>query len=94
MAHILIVDDEANIRSSLKNALDKRGHECVTADSFAQGRQFALAEFDLILLDVLLGDGSGLDLLKEAMPTSIPPYRRFKPAPMILSRNRCRSTES
>ena len=67
MAHILIVDDEANIRSSLKNALDKRGHECVTADSFAQGQQFARAEFDLILLDVLLGDGSGLDLLKEIL---------------------------
>lgn len=67
MAHILIVDDEANIRSSLKNALDKRGHECVTADSFAQGQQFAQAEFDLILLDVLLGDGSGLDLLKEIL---------------------------
>jgi two-component system nitrogen regulation response regulator NtrX len=65
MARILIVDDEENIRRSLKSALDKRGHECVTADSFAQGQQFAQAEFDLILLDVMLGDGSGIDLLKE-----------------------------
>ncbi len=67
MARILIVDDEENIRGSLKGALDKRGHECVTAESFAQGQQFARAEFDLILLDVMLGDGSGLDLLGEIM---------------------------
>lgn len=67
MARILIVDDEASIRSSLKNALDKRGHETVTAESFAQGQQFAQGRFDLVLLDVMLGDGSGLDLLKEIM---------------------------
>ena len=67
MARILIVDDEENIRGSLKSALDKRGHECVTAESFAQGQQFARVEFDLILLDVMLGDGSGLDLLGEIM---------------------------
>ena len=65
MARILIIDDEENIRSSLRSALDRRGHECVTADSFAQGQQFASAEFDLVLLDVILGDGSGIDLLEE-----------------------------
>jgi len=67
MARILIIDDEQSIRSSLKDALGKRGHECVTADSFAQGQQFAQAEFDLIFLDVFLGDGSGVDLLREIL---------------------------
>ena len=67
MARILIVDDEENIRLSLKDALSKRGHDCVTADSFAQGQRFARAPFDLMLLDVRLGDGSGLDLLKETL---------------------------
>ena len=65
MARILIIDDELNIRTSLRNALDKRGHDCVTAKSFAEGQQYAQAEFDIVLLDVLLGDGSGLDLLRE-----------------------------
>jgi two-component system nitrogen regulation response regulator NtrX len=65
MARVLIIDDEASIRSSLKDALSKRGHECVTADSFAQGQQYARAVFDVVFLDVFLGDGSGIDLLKE-----------------------------
>jgi two-component system, NtrC family, nitrogen regulation response regulator NtrX len=65
MARVLIIDDEASIRSSLRDALSKRGHECVTADSFAQGQQYARAVFDVVFLDVFLGDGSGIDLLKE-----------------------------
>jgi two-component system nitrogen regulation response regulator NtrX len=65
MARVLIIDDEASIRHSLKDALSKRGHECVTADSFAQGQQYSRASFEVIFLDVFLGDGSGLDLLKE-----------------------------
>jgi two-component system nitrogen regulation response regulator NtrX len=65
MAQVLIIDDEASIRNSLKDALSKRGHECVTADGFAQGQQYARAVFDLVFLDVFLGDGSGIDLLRE-----------------------------
>jgi two-component system nitrogen regulation response regulator NtrX len=67
MARILIVDDETNIRRSLKDALDKRGHECVTAESYAEGQRLAQAEYDLFLVDVMLGDGSGIDLLKETL---------------------------
>lgn len=67
MARILIVDDEENIRGSLKSALDKRGHNCATAASFAQGSEYVTAEFDIILLDVMLGDGSGLDLLRQIL---------------------------
>ncbi len=66
MAKILIVDDEEKIRSSLKSALERRSHEVVTADSFAQGRKFLGGGFDIIFLDVMLGDGSGLDLLTAA----------------------------
>lgn len=67
MAKILIIDDEDNIRASLSSALSKRGHQCVTADSFAQGSEFASLEYDIILLDVYLGDGSGLDLLANIL---------------------------
>jgi two-component system nitrogen regulation response regulator NtrX len=67
MARILIVDDEENIRNSLKSALEKRGHDCVTAKSFAQGQEYAQAEFDIVLLDVMLGDSSGIDLLREIL---------------------------
>ena len=64
MARILIIDDEENIRRSLKTALDKRNHETVTASNFKEGDEFARAGFDVIFLDVMLPDGNGLDLLK------------------------------
>ncbi len=65
MARILIVDDEENIRSSLKNALERRDHEVVTAADYAEGARFAGAGFDIIFLDVMLPDGNGIDLLED-----------------------------
>ncbi len=67
MAKILVIDDEQNIRSSLKGALDRRGHDTVTADSYAEGARFASGDFDIIFIDVMLGDGNGLDLLKMVL---------------------------
>jgi len=64
MAKILVVDDEENIRSSIKAALDRRGHNVATADSFAGGSRLTAVDFDVVFLDVMLGDGNGIDLLK------------------------------
>jgi two-component system nitrogen regulation response regulator NtrX len=65
MAKILIIDDEERIRQSLKSALERREHEVVTAATLAEGRRFVTVGFDVVLLDVLLPDGNGVDLLKE-----------------------------
>jgi two-component system nitrogen regulation response regulator NtrX len=70
MAKILIVDDEENIRSSLKSALERRGHEVVTAAGYAEGAEFSRAGFDIIFLDVFLPDGNGVDLLKAILSRS------------------------
>ncbi len=67
MAKVLIVDDEVNIRSSLKAALERRGHDTVTAKDFAEGREFSRANFDVIFLDVMLPDGNGVDLLRDIL---------------------------
>ncbi len=67
MAKILIIDDEENIRSSLTSALERRGHDIVTAENIDRGRRYCEADFDLIFLDVMLPDGNGLDLLKEIL---------------------------
>ncbi len=67
MAKILVVDDEESIRSSLKAALDRRGHETVTAGTCAEGEEYSRAGFDLIFLDVMLPDGNGVDLLKKTL---------------------------
>ena len=67
MARILIIDDEEQIRVSLKSALERRSHDCVTAETIAQGRQFYKAGFDIIFLDVMLPDGNGIELLAEIL---------------------------
>jgi len=67
MINILIIDDEENIRSSLKSALDRRGYKTVTAENYNEGLKFSKADFDLIFLDIQLPDGNGIDLLKEIL---------------------------
>ncbi|MDF1545684.1 MAG: sigma-54 dependent transcriptional regulator [bacterium] len=67
MARILIIDDEENIRTSLRSALNRRGHDVVTAATLEEGTGFVRTGFDVILLDVLLPDGSGLDLMKSLL---------------------------
>jgi len=67
MARVLIVDDEENIRLSLKSALEKRGHEIVTAATWREGAEFSRASFDVVFLDVLLPDGNGVDLLQDIL---------------------------
>ncbi|MBI5267825.1 MAG: sigma-54-dependent Fis family transcriptional regulator [candidate division Zixibacteria bacterium] len=67
MPRVLVIDDEDAIRSSLKSALDKRGHETVTAANARQGLEFSTAGFDVIFLDIMLPDRSGLDILPELL---------------------------
>ena len=67
MARILIIDDEEKIRSSLKAALERRGHETVTAENFKTGNEYAGVDFDVVFLDVMLPDGNGLDLLRTLL---------------------------
>ncbi len=63
---ILIVDDEALIRKSLRQVLSKRGYEVSVAASAAEARAaFSPGEYALVLLDLRLPDGSGVELLQE-----------------------------
>ena len=65
MPTLLIVDDEANIRGSLKGALGREGYQVDEAGTLAEARAQLREAFDFLLLDVWLPDGSGLDLLAE-----------------------------
>lgn len=69
---ILIVDDETNLLENLYNFLKDKGFGKVyTAKNLKESR-FKLANFriDLVVLDLMLPDGSGFDLLKEIRKTS------------------------
>lgn len=69
---ILIVDDETNLLENLYNFLQDKGFKKLyTAKSLKESR-FKLANFniDLVVLDLMLPDGSGFDLLKEIRKNS------------------------
>jgi two-component system, NtrC family, response regulator AtoC len=67
MSHrILVVDDQESILFFLRKTLEAEGHEVVAANTCAQARAaLSHGRFDLVLLDLKLPDGSGLDLLEE-----------------------------
>ena len=71
---ILVVDDEAIVRSSLKRALTKFGHQVLEAEdgpTALMAMQTANPPVQLVILDLVLpGGGAGiLELLKATQPT-------------------------
>ncbi len=66
-ALILLVDDEQTIRTLLSRALTTLGHVVVTAETVAEAcEHLANREFDLLLIDKNLPDGSGLEIVTKA----------------------------
>jgi len=66
-AIVLVVDDETDLAETCARFLRRRGYGVVTADSYEQGRA-ALAGTppELLVSDVRLPDGNGLDLVRAA----------------------------
>ena len=63
---ILVVDDEADIRDSLEYLLSDEGYRVVTAVNAADGlRKYEAGGHDLILLDLMMPDRSGLEVLRD-----------------------------
>jgi two-component system OmpR family response regulator len=62
---ILVVDDDREIRTLLGRYLDGQGFRVsVAADRRECEHRLATGQFDLIVLDVMLPDGSGLDICR------------------------------
>ncbi|MFO0748212.1 MAG: sigma-54 dependent transcriptional regulator [Myxococcota bacterium] len=62
--HVLVVDDEANIRQALAGLFTHAGFAVETADASAPALAILRAQpFDVVLLDLRLGSESGLELL-------------------------------
>jgi len=65
--HILVIDDEKSLREFLTILLEQEGYEVTTADTVASGIERITGEsFDLVMCDLKLPDGSGLEVLGEA----------------------------
>ena len=66
MSHILVVDDEAEIRSSLEEILREEDFEVATAATAAEALVLLRdVPYDLVLLDIWLPDRDGLEVLGE-----------------------------
>jgi class 3 adenylate cyclase len=67
MASILVVDDEASPRSTAALLLEKRGHQVRAADGVAAALALLAHEsFDVVVTDLRMPDGIGLEVLRAA----------------------------
>jgi DNA-binding NarL/FixJ family response regulator len=63
---VLVVDDEESIRISLKSMLEKENFQVETAEDGSMAlKKLAKYPYDLILTDIMMGDISGITLLKN-----------------------------
>ena len=77
MARILVVEDEAKIARFIELELSHEGYEVDKAEDGRAGLELALAhDYDLILLDIMLPQISGMEVLRR--------LRREKATPVIL----------
>jgi DNA-binding NtrC family response regulator len=73
---VLVIDDEALLATAITRRLSQEGYACRSAETLAAARQSLIDDndqgqtgADIVLLDMRLPDGSGLDLLGELSAT-------------------------
>src|ERR1700679_2429190 len=82
MNHILIVDDEKEIRASLEEILREEGYGGATAGTAAEAITLLQdAPYDVVLLDIWLPDRDGLDVLGDVHALA----REARPEVVIIS---------
>ncbi len=62
---ILVVDDEQDICEILRFNLETEGYEVKTANSAEEALQLPLQDYDMLLLDVMMGEMSGFQLVRQ-----------------------------
>lgn len=63
---ILVIEDEIELLVAISNFLTRENFICELAESYSKADdKLAMYEYDIILLDITLPDGNGLDLLKS-----------------------------
>jgi two-component system response regulator PilR (NtrC family) len=67
-AHVLVVDDESGLRDMLSILFRREGYRVTLASGFREGADAVVnapEPFGLVLTDLMMPDGSGLDLLSK-----------------------------
>lgn len=67
---ILLVEDDYALAMGTEYALDAEGYQVIHAESLEKARAVLAEKPDLILLDVMLPDGSGYDFCREVRKTN------------------------
>ena len=71
MARILIIDDDAQLRAILRQVLDRAGHQTSEASDGREGlREHQQLMFELIITDILMPQGGGLDTVRQLRQVS------------------------
>jgi two-component system copper resistance phosphate regulon response regulator CusR len=65
MTRVLVVEDQRSLLRNLERGLEEEGYEVVPAASIGEARGALARHPDLIVLDLMLPDGSGIDLLRQ-----------------------------
>ncbi len=82
MNHILVVDDEAEIRTSLEEILREEGYSVAGASTAAEAMVLIQdAPYDVVLLDIWLPDRDGLDVLGDIHQLAV----EMRPEVVIIS---------
>ncbi|MCC6624118.1 MAG: response regulator transcription factor [Deltaproteobacteria bacterium] len=70
---VLVVEDDPNLRLVLVDNLEAEGHAVTSAKTLAEARRaLELATYDLIVLDLMLPDGDGQVIAREARRAARP----------------------
>ncbi|PYV93685.1 MAG: Fis family transcriptional regulator [Acidobacteria bacterium] len=71
MSNLLIVDDERSLREVLQMVFKKEGYNVSVASSYHEAvAQVKAGVYDLVVSDIKMNDGSGIDLLKDIKATN------------------------
>jgi CheY-like chemotaxis protein len=73
MAHLLVIDDDADVRHLIRRYLEEAGHSVIEAeDGYAGLTAFRRAAIDLVITDIFMPEQDGIEtirMLRKLRPT-------------------------
>src|SRR5437870_5797633 len=84
---VLVVDDDPDVREAVETALELEGHRVMTAtDGLAALQQLGQAEFDAVVLDVLMPNLDGFEVCRRLLELFLRQPRQGLTRELIMER--------